>query len=137
MSDAFLKDAFVYLLAAGILVPLFHRARIGAVVGFIAAGALIGPHGLGRLADSLPFVRFITISSPERAAPFGELGVVFLLFLLGLEFSAPRLWKLRREVFGVGALQVLFCGVPLALGLALVAVPEPEVALVLGFALAL
>lgn len=137
VSDGFLKDAFVYLLAAGILVPLFHRARIGAVVGFIAAGALIGPHGLGQLAHSLPFVRFITISSPERAAPFGELGVVFLLFLLGLEFSAPRLWKLRREVFGVGTLQVLFCGVPLALGLALVAVPGPEVALVLGFALAL
>lgn len=141
MSDAFLKDAFVYLVAAGILVPLFHRARIGAVVGFIAAGALIGPHGLGRLADTLPFVRFITISSPERTAPFGELGVVFLLFLLGLEFSAPRLWKLKREVFGVGALQVLFCGVPLALGLALslglVAGPGPEVALVLGFALAL
>lgn len=137
MSNAFLKDAFVYLLAAGILVPLFHRARIGAVVGFIAAGALIGPHGLGRLAESLPAIRFVTISSPERTAPFGELGVVFLLFLLGLEFSAPRLWKLRREVFGVGSLQVLLCGVPLALAITLAGAPKPEVAVVLGFALAL
>lgn len=137
MSNAFLKDAFVYLLAAGILVPLFHRARMGAVVGFIAAGALIGPHGLGRLAESVPAIRFVTISSPERTAPFGELGVVFLLFLLGLEFSAPRLWKLRREVFGVGSLQVLLCGVPLALAITLMGDPKPQVALVLGFALAL
>ncbi|MFG1248980.1 cation:proton antiporter domain-containing protein [Xanthobacter flavus] len=136
MNDSFLKDAFVYLLAAGVLVPLFHRARIGAVVGFIAVGALVGPHGLGRLADTLPLVRFVTISSPERAAPFGELGIVFLLFLLGLEFSTARLWALRREVFGVGCLQVVFCGVPLALGAVLVGYP-PAVALVLGSALAL
>lgn len=136
MNDAFLKDAFVYLLAAGVLVPLFHRARIGAVVGFIATGALIGPHGLGRLAESLPAVRYVTLSSPERAAPFGELGVVFLLFLLGLEFSAGRLWALRREVFGVGCLQVLMCGVPLAAGAAVMGY-EPAVALVIGFALAL
>ncbi|MEP9355853.1 cation:proton antiporter [Xanthobacter sp. KR7-65] len=136
MSDAFLKDAFVYLVAAGVLVPLFHRARIGAVVGFIAVGALIGPHGLGRLADAVPLVHFITISSPERAAPFGELGVVFLLFLLGLEFSAGRLWELRREVFGVGCLQVLLCGVPLAIGAGIAGQP-PGLALVIGFALAL
>lgn len=136
MNDSFLKDAFVYLLAAGVLVPLFHRARIGAVVGFIAVGALVGPHGLGRLADTLPLIRFITISSPERAAPFGELGIVFLLFLLGLEFSTARLWALRREVFGVGCLQVVLCGVPLAFGAILVGYP-PSVALVLGSVLAL
>ena len=136
MNDSFLKDAFVYLLAAGVLVPLFHRARIGAVVGFIAVGALVGPHGLGRLADTLPLVRFVTISSPARAAPFGELGIVFLLFLLGLEFSTARLWALRREVFGVGCLQVVLCGAPLALG-ATLAGYSPGVALVLGSALAL
>ncbi len=110
MGDAFLKDGFVYLLAAGILVPLFHRARIGAVVGFILIGAVLGPHGLGSWAADVPWLRFVTISNPERAAPFGELGVIFLLFLLGLEFSASRLWALRREVFGIGGLQVLFCG---------------------------
>ncbi|QRG05878.1 cation:proton antiporter [Xanthobacter dioxanivorans] len=137
MNDTLLKDAFVYLLAAGVLVPLFHRARIGAVVGFIAVGAILGPHGLGRLAESLPAIRFVTISSPERVAPFGELGVVFLLFLLGLEFSAPRLWALRREVFGVGCLQVLFCGAALATGAALGADHDAGVALVVGFALAL
>lgn len=137
MTDAVLKDGFVYLLAAGVLVPLFHRARIGAVVGFIVIGALLGPHGLGRLAESLPVIRFVTISSPERAAPFGELGVVFLLFLLGLDFSAPRLWALRREVFGVGCLQVLLCGAVLALAAAMVADYAAGLALVIGFSLAL
>lgn len=137
MSDALLKDAFVYLVAAGILVPVFHRARIGAVVGFIAVGAVLGPHGLGRLAEDLPLVRFVTISSPERAAPFGELGVIFLLFLLGIEFSAARLWALRREVFGVGWLQVLFCGAALAAGAALVVGYPAGLALVLGFSLAM
>ncbi len=136
MNEALLKDAFVYLIATGVLVPLFYRARIGAVVGFIAIGAALGPHGLGSFAGDWPLVRFVTISSAERVAPFGELGVVFLLFLLGLEFSARRLWALRREVFGVGWLQVLFCGVPLALLAVLLGFPA-GLALVLGFALAL
>ncbi|MFG1479086.1 cation:proton antiporter [Xanthobacter sp. V4C-4] len=137
MADAFLKDGFVYLLAAGILVPLFHRARIGAVVGFIVVGALLGPHGLGSWASDLPWLRFVTISNAERVAPFGELGVIFLLFLLGLEFSASRLWALRREVFGIGGLQVLFCGGALASAVGLSGFTEPAIALVLGFALAL
>ncbi|MBB6307634.1 cation:proton antiporter [Xanthobacter tagetidis] len=136
MVDTVLKDAMVYLIAAGVLVPLFHRARIGAVVGFIAIGVLLGPHGLGRLAADVPLVRFITISSPQRVAPFGELGVIFLLFLLGLEFSAARLWALRREVFGAGALQVVLCAAPLA---ALLYLPfgHPGLALVVGLSLAL
>nr|WP_272904263.1 cation:proton antiporter [Xanthobacter agilis] len=137
VGDAFLKDGFVYLLAAGILVPLFHRARIGAVVGFIIVGAILGPHGLGSWAPDVPWLQFVTISNPERAAPFGELGVIFLLFLLGLEFSANRLWALRREVFGIGGLQVLFCGGALASAVALSGFVEADVALVLGFALAL
>ncbi|MFG1346750.1 cation:proton antiporter [Xanthobacter autotrophicus DSM 431] len=137
MTDTVLKDGFVYLLAAGVLVPLFHRARIGAVVGFIVIGALLGPHGLGQLAERVPAIRFVTISSPERAAPFGELGVVFLLFLLGLEFSALRLWALRREVFGVGCLQVLLCGAVLALAATMATSYAAGLALVIGFSLAL
>ncbi|WP_238123088.1 MULTISPECIES: cation:proton antiporter domain-containing protein [unclassified Xanthobacter] len=137
MGDAVLKDAFVYLLAAGILVPLFHRARIGAVVGFIVVGAVLGPHGLGRWAHDFSWIQFITISSTERVAPFGELGVVFLLFLLGLEFSAGRLWALRREVFGIGGIQVLFCGIALTLAALGAGVDDPGLAMVLGFALAL
>lgn len=131
-----LKDVLVYLVAAGILIPLFHRARVSAVVGFIALGALLGPHGLGQWAGQVPALSYVTIADQHRAAQFGELGVIFLLFLLGLEFSAEKLWALRREVFGLGLLQVVFSGAMLAVGLALCGLPT-DLALVTGVALAM
>ncbi|MEW6258263.1 MAG: cation:proton antiporter [Pseudomonadota bacterium] len=136
MQGFWIKDAFVYLVAAGVLVPLLQRARIGAVVGFILIGALVGPHGLGLLADQLPFIRYVTISDAHQVAIVGEVGIIFLLFLLGLEFSAARLWALRREVFGVGLLQVAFCGAALALA-GVVSGGHAGPALVIGFALAM
>lgn len=130
------KDAFVYLVAAGVLVPLFHRARVGAVVGFIVIGGLLGPHGLGQFAASVPWVEYVTIRDAERIRFVGEVGIVFLLFLLGIEFSAGKLWSLRREVFGVGLLQVVFCGVAMAL-VAMSTGLEAGLSLVVGFALAM
>ncbi|QTL05598.1 cation:proton antiporter [Aquabacter sp. L1I39] len=131
-----LKDVLVYLVAAGILIPLFHRARVSAVVGFIALGALLGPHGLGQWAGQAPALSYLTITDQHRAAQFGELGVIFLLFLLGLEFSAEKLWALRREVFGLGLLQVVFSGTLLAIGLRVSGVAT-DLALVTGVALAM
>lgn len=131
-----LKDVLVYLVAAGILIPLFHRARVSAVVGFIALGALLGPHGLGQWAGQVPALSYLTITDQHRAAQFGELGVIFLLFLLGLEFSAQKLWALRREVFGLGLLQVVFSGALLAAGLAMCGL-STDLALVTGVALAM
>ncbi len=137
MEHAFwAKDAFVYLVAAGVLVPLFQRARVGAVVGFIIVGALLGPYGLGRLAGELPWIEYITIRDAERVGFIGEIGIVFLLFLLGLEFSAAKLWSLRREVFGVGLLQVVFCGIAMALAAALSGL-DAGTSFVVGFALAM
>ncbi|MDE1567420.1 cation:proton antiporter [Aquabacter sp. P-9] len=131
-----LKDVLVYLVAAGILIPLFHRARVSAVVGFIALGALLGPHGLGQWAGQVPALSYLTITDQHRAAQFGELGVIFLLFLLGLEFSAQKLWALRREVFGLGLLQVIFSGALLAAGLAVCGL-STDLAVVTGVALAM
>lgn len=130
------KDAFVYLVAAGVLVPLFHRARVGAVVGFIIIGGLLGPHGLGQLAEPWPWMEYVTIRDAERIAFIGEVGIVFLLFLLGIEFSAGKLWALRREVFGVGLFQVVFCGIAIA-GVARLTGLDPGTSLVVGLALAL
>lgn len=131
-----IKDAFVYLVAAGVLVPLLQRARIGAVVGFLLIGALVGPHGLGLLAPSIPLIRYVTITDAHQVAVVGEVGIIFLLFLLGLEFSGARLWALPREVFGVGLLQVLFCGAALALA-GMLAGGEPGTSVVVGLALAM
>ena len=89
-----LTEAFVFLAAAVVLVPLFKRLRLGAVLGFLAAGLVIGPWGL----------RLVT--EVEGTMDFAELGVVLLLFIIGLELQPSRLWVLRKAVFGLGAFQV-------------------------------
>jgi monovalent cation:H+ antiporter-2, CPA2 family len=136
LNAAWIKDVFIFLGAAGIVVPIFHRARIGAVFGFLVVGLIVGPFGLGRLEWNYPWVEYLTIDDPERVEPFAELGVIFLLFLLGLELSIARLWQMRRNLLGVGALQVGLSG--LAIGVASVfAGAGYEIAIVLGLCLAL
>jgi CPA2 family monovalent cation:H+ antiporter-2 len=102
-----LRELLLVLATAGIVVPLFGRLRFGVVPGFILAGVALGPSGFGRLTGDLPWLRWVTFSDPERVAPFAELGVLFLLFLIGLEFSIDRLWKMRRLVLGLGSAQFL------------------------------
>jgi len=102
-----LKGLLVFLVAAGIIVPLLHRVRLGTVLGFLLIGLVLGPYGLGLLVDQFPWIRYITLDDPARAEPLAELGIVFLLFLLGMELSMQRLWQLRRYVLGVGAIQVV------------------------------
>ena len=89
------KGFLIFLVAAGIIVPLFHRARIGTVPGFLLVGVVLGPFGLGRLADTHPWIGYVTFDNPQRVVPLAELGIIFLLFLLGLELSLQRLWQHR------------------------------------------
>ena len=102
-----LRGVLVFLVTAGIIVPLLHRLRLGTVLGFLLVGLALGPYGLGLLAGQFPWIRYVVFDDPARAEPLAELGIVFLLFLLGMELSVPRLWQLRRYVLGVGTLQVL------------------------------
>ena len=102
-----LKGILIFLIAAGIIVPLLHRLRLGTVLGFLLVGLALGPYGLGLLAAQFSWIRYITFDDPARAEPLAELGIVFLLFLLGMELSLQRLWQLRRYVLGVGAIQVV------------------------------
>src|SRR5687768_1619455 len=90
-----LRDLLVILLAAVAVVPLFRRFRASAVLGYLVAGALIGPHGLA------------LVRATEAVAVLGQFGVVFLLFSLGLSLSVARLMALRRYVFGLGLAQVV------------------------------
>jgi CPA2 family monovalent cation:H+ antiporter-2 len=110
-----LNDALVFLAAAGIIVPLFHRARIGAVLAFLLVGVIVGPYGLGQFSNGSDWLSYAVIEKPERVQPLAELGVLFLLFVIGLDLSLERLWSLRRYVFGLGASQFLISA--LALGL--------------------
>ena len=130
------REVLLFLATAGVLVPLFGRARISPVLGFLAAGVLLGPFGLGAFADEAPFLRLLTISDPEDIRVLAELGVILLLFMIGLELSFDRLKSLRRFILGLGGLQVLITatvigGIAYALGLRLGA------SAALGLALAL
>lgn len=102
-----MSDALVVLGAAGIVIPAFARARITPVIGFILVGVLVGPFGLGRLVEQFPQLYYVTISRPEAIAPFAELGVILLLFEIGLELSFGRLWDMRAQVFGLGVAKLL------------------------------
>lgn len=135
-QDLLIKDALVFLLAAGLVVPLLRAVKLPAVVGFILAGIALGPSGISALSEQAPLLEYVTISDPSAAALFAELGVLFLLFLLGLELSFQKLWALRRTVFGVGATQAILSAIAIAYLLSLFGFPATEAAIV-GLALAL
>ncbi len=131
-----LQAVMVFLVAAGVAVPLLHRFKVSPVLGFLIVGLIIGPHGLARFSDSLTILQYIVISDLEGVQALAELGVVFLLFMIGLELSLSRLWALRRLVFGLGGSQVLITGAVIALIASVFGNPV-EVAVILGGGFAL
>jgi monovalent cation:H+ antiporter-2, CPA2 family len=130
------SDALVVLGTAGILVPILSRLGFSPVLGYLAAGALLGPFGLGSLIQSFPVLFWFTIGDVKDVAGIAELGIVFLLFLIGLELSLHRLMTMRRLVFGLGGLQILVTTVLLA-GLAVYSGKTPSEAIILGAGLSL
>src|SRR6476620_9114299 len=135
-STSGFSDALVILGAAGIVIPAFARIRISPIIGFILIGMLVGPYGLGALSASRPWLHYFTISNPHAIEPFAELGIVLLLFSIGLELSFRRLWSMRGLLFGVGAAELLFSALLIAAGLYLTGQSLPAAA-GLGLALAL
>ena len=131
-----LSDALVILGAAGIVIPAFARIRITPVIGFLLIGLLVGPAGLGAMSGSAPWLHYVTISNPEAIEPFAELGIILVLFSIGLELSFRRLWGIRRLVFVVGAAQLFVSAAIIALGLHLIG-QSVGGAIGLGLALAL
>ena len=130
------SDALVILGAAGIVIPVFARFRITPIIGFILIGVLFGPSGLGALTNAHPWLHYLTISNAHRIEPFAELGIVLLLFSVGLELSFRRLWSMRRIVFGVGAAELIGCAVIIGAGLHFIGQGIPG-SIGLGLALAL
>jgi CPA2 family monovalent cation:H+ antiporter-2 len=131
-----LSDALVILGAAGIVIPAFARIRITPVIGFLLIGLLVGPAGLGAMTGAAPWLHYITISNPEAIEPFAELGIILVLFSIGLELSFRRLWTMRRLVFVVGAAELLLSAAIIAFGLHLIG-QSVAGAIGLGLALAL
>ncbi len=131
-----MSDALVILGAAGIVIPAFARFRISPIIGFILIGLAVGPAGLGSLASKYEWLHYVTISNADAIAPFAELGIILLLFSIGLELSFRRLWGMRRLVFGVGAAELFVSAAIIAVALHLIGQGWPG-AIGLGLALAL
>ncbi len=130
------KDALIILGAAAVVIPLFHRLKVSPVLGFILIGMAVGPYALGALAAAMPWLDYVTIRDRSNIALMADLGVVVLLFMIGLEMSWERMVLLRKLVFGLGVLQLCLSTAALA-GLAL-ALGMPRVAaLVIGVSLAM
>lgn len=98
MDSHTLIQALIYLGSAALIVPIAVRLGLGSVLGYLIAGCIIGPWGLRLVTDA------------ESILHFAEIGVVLMLFIIGLELDPQRLWKLRAAVFGGGALQMVICG---------------------------
>lgn len=140
MSDAInipvYSDALVVLGTAGVVVPLVRRFGINPILGYLGAGAALGPLGLGSFVDEIPALYWLTVVDAANVASIAQLGVVFLLFLIGLELSFARLMTMRRSVFGLGMTQVGVTALVLSFAIALMG-QEPAPAAILGACLAL
>ncbi|MDH3864174.1 MAG: monovalent cation:proton antiporter-2 (CPA2) family protein [Gammaproteobacteria bacterium] len=121
----YLLDIVILLTAAVVAVPLFRAAGFGAVPGFLVAGILVGPSGLA------------LIDGVSEIGQLAELGVILLLFVIGIELKPARLWRMRRLVFGLGTLQIAITGALLTVGVRLLLDIPYRVAILIGLALAL
>jgi monovalent cation:H+ antiporter-2, CPA2 family len=130
------KDALLVLGTAGVIVPLLHRYGVSTVLAFLLTGAFLSPGGLGALTGYIPALSWLTITDPERLSKFAEWGVVFLLFIVGLELSFERLSTMRRLVFGLGASQVVVSAALIG-AVAYTLGQRPATAIVIGTALCL
>jgi monovalent cation:proton antiporter-2 (CPA2) family protein len=124
-ATAILESAAIMLGAALIFVTLFRQLKLGATLGYIVAGALIGPQVMQLIRD------------PEQLTSVTEIGIALLLFIVGLELQPRRLWRLRKDIFGLGLAQVVLCGLALSLLLQLALGISPEAALAIGLPLGL
>jgi monovalent cation:proton antiporter-2 (CPA2) family protein len=124
-TTAILESGAIMLGAALLFVTLFRRLKLGATLGYIVGGALIGPHVLGLIGD------------PQQLSSVTEIGIALLLFIVGLELRPARLWRLRNDIFGLGLAQVVLCGLAISLLLNLALGISWEASLAIGLPLGL
>lgn len=130
------KDALIVLGTAAVVAPVVHRLKISPILGFLVVGALLGPYGLGQLADYSRAIDWLTVTGEKQIAFIADLGIVFLLFFIGMELSMRRMITMRRLVFGLGGLQVSLTAIAISLGALWLGQP-PAAALIIGACLAL
>ena len=136
VDSAIFKDALIVLGAAALVVPVFHSLKVSPVLGYILIGMIVGPFGLGALADGAPWLSYVTIADKQDITLVAEFGVVLLLFMIGLELSLERLKLMRRMVFGLGALQFVLSALAIG-GATYLVLGDTTASVVLGMALAM
>ena len=124
-TTAILQSGAIMLGAALVFVTLFRQLKLGATLGYIVAGALIGPQVLGLIKD------------PEQVTSVTEIGIALLLFIVGLELQPSRLWRLRKDIFGLGLAQVVLCGLALSIFVHFALGFSPAASLAIGLPLGL
>lgn len=130
------QDLLVFLTTAAVVVPFVQRIKLSPVLGFLLAGAALGPFGLGAWAGQAPWLSWVTVSKGEGLGEIAELGVVFLLFVVGLELPIQRLITMRRLVFGLGGLQIALSAIAIGI-VAQFFGSDAAAATIIGFSLAL
>ncbi len=126
--QTYLQQALIFILAAVVAVPIFKYLGLGSVLGYLIAGVLIGPHSFGLVQDG------------ESVMHFAELGVVFLLFVIGLEIEPRKLWGMRKHLLGLGGLQILTCTIIFGLVIRALLAKDGinyDIAFILGFTMSL
>jgi CPA2 family monovalent cation:H+ antiporter-2 len=136
LNIASYSDALVVLGTAAVIVPLVRKAGISPVLGYLGAGAVLGPMALGSFIHQIPALYWFTVIDSEHVAGIAELGIVFLLFMIGLELSFARLKAMRRLVMGLGGLQVLVTSAVIATTASLAGFSS-DAAIVLGASVSL
>ena len=124
-TTAILESGAIMLGAALLFVTLFRKLKLGATLGYIVGGAVIGPYVLGLIED------------PESLSGIADIGIALLLFIVGLELHPSRLWRLRKDIFGLGLAQVVLCGLALSTLIHFVLAISGEASLAIGLPLAL
>ncbi|MGI9409488.1 MAG: cation:proton antiporter [Hyphomicrobiaceae bacterium] len=130
------KDALIVLTTAAVIVPVVRGLKISPVIAYLVAGVVLGPNGIALLAPENQVLHWLTIAPDNQLGLAGELGVVFLLFLIGLELSFQRLVTMRRLVFGLGSLQIVLSATAIGVTALVLGVPAAP-AVIIGLSLAL
>lgn len=121
---------------AGIFVPLFQRLKLSPVLGYLICGVIIGPFGLVLFHNDIPLLKHITITDTPTVALIGEIGIIFLMFMIGLELSFQRLMDMKHLVLGLGSTQIIFTSLIIA-SFVLLFDNSPEISILVGISFAL
>ncbi len=135
LLEVFMNVGF-FLIIAAVIIPLLKRFKIPPVLGYLMAGIIFGPFGLGQYASEISMLQYITLQDSNNLKLLSELGIVFLLFVIGLEVTPRKLWQMKGLVFGLGAAQVIITSLVIG-GIAFLWGNSIQASILLGLGLSL